>query len=245
MNEPGFLEKAKAAHTLAEAAKLAKEKRVRDEALGKHFLNSGNIDGFQEPAAAPPGLVEVPDPVLAVQEVESRWHEKQIPAARDQHYTGGPKRPGGVKRKQIEVPAEVAVDQPEGWKESKKRKGEGGRPVTKGVAGFANLSAYKEKYRSLLKANGWGVGGRVMPKNSWSSWQEAVKSLLEILGKQRVHQMTGGSNVGGVGGTDRADRQEEGDAEEEEAEEAEEEEEEDDMVIEAVITVDAVVLVTR
>ena len=129
---------------------------------------------FQEPVAAPPGLVEVPDPVLAVQEVESRWHEKQIPAARDQHYTGGPKRPGGVKRKQIEVPAEVAVDQPEGWKESKKRKGEGGRPVTKGVAGFANLSAYKEKYRSLLKANGWGVGGRVMPKNSWSSWQERV-----------------------------------------------------------------------
>ena len=83
------------------------------------------------------------------------------------------------------------------------------------VDGFANLSAYKEKYRSLLKANGWGVGGRVMPKNSWSSWQEAVKSLLEILGKQRVHQMTGGSNVGGVGGTDGADRQEEGDAEEE------------------------------
>ena len=131
-----------------------------------------------------------------------------------------------MKRKQIEVPAEVAVDQPEGWKESKKRKGEGGRPVTKDVAGFANLSAYKEKYGSLLKANGWGVGGRVMPKNSWSSWQEAVKSLLEILGKQRVHQMTGGSNVGGVGGTDGADRQEEGDAEEEEAEEEEEEEEE-------------------
>ena len=135
---------------------------------------------------------------------------KQIHAARDQHYTGGPKRPGGVKRKQIEVPAEVAVDQPEGWKESKKRKGEGGRPVTKGVAGFANLSAYKEKYRSLLKANGWGVGGRVMPKNSWSSWQEAVKSLLEILGKERVHQMTGGSNVGEGGGTDGAERQEEG-----------------------------------
>ena len=52
-----------------------------------------------------------------------------------------------------------------------------------------------------------------MPKNSWSSWQEAVKSLLEALGKQRVHQMTEGSNVGGVGGTDGADRQEEGDAE--------------------------------
>ena len=40
--------------------------------------------------------------------------------------------------------------------------------------------------------------------------------VLTVAG-QRVHQMTGGSNVGGVGGTDRADRQEEGDAEEEEA----------------------------
>jgi hypothetical protein len=99
--------------------------------------------------------------------------------------------------------------------------------VTKGVAGFANLSAYKEKYRSLLKANGWGAGGRVMTKNSWSSWQEVVKSLLEILGKQRVHQMTGGSNVRGGGGTDGAERQEEGDAEEE-AEETEEEEEEEE-----------------
>jgi hypothetical protein len=55
--------------------------------------------------------------------------------------------------------------------------------VTKGVAGFANLSAYKEKYVLLpfLVANGWGAGGRVMPKNSWSSWQEAVKSQLEVL----------------------------------------------------------------
>ena len=44
MNEPGFLEKAKTARTLAEAAKLAKEKRVRDEALGKHVLLSGNIN---------------------------------------------------------------------------------------------------------------------------------------------------------------------------------------------------------
>jgi hypothetical protein len=201
MNETGFLEKAKEAHTLTEVAKLAKEKGVRDEALGKHIFLSGNIDGFQEPPTAPSGLVEVPDVVLAVQEAESRWHEKQIPMARDQHYTGGPKQPGGVKRKQIEVPAEVAVDEREGWKESTKRQGEGGKPVTKGVAGFANLSAYKEKYRSLLKVNGWGAGGRVMSKNSWSSWQEAVKSLLEILGKERVHQMTGGSNVGGGGGT--------------------------------------------
>jgi hypothetical protein len=58
------------------------------------------------------------------------------------------------------------VDKPEGWRESKKRKGEGGKPVTKGVAGFADLSMYKKKYRPLLVANKWGVGGRVMPKNS-------------------------------------------------------------------------------
>ena len=32
------------------------------------------------------------------------------------------------------------MDKPEGWRESKKRKGEGGKTVTKGVAGFANLS---------------------------------------------------------------------------------------------------------
>jgi hypothetical protein len=56
----------------------------------------------------------------------------------------------------------------------------------------------------LLAANGWGVGGRVMPENSWSSWQEAVKRLLEVLGNQRVHQMTEGSNVGGGGGADGA-----------------------------------------
>ena len=71
MKEPRFLEKAKSAHTLAEAAKLAKEKRVRDEALAKHVLISGDIDGFQDPAAAPTGLVEVPDVVLVVQEVTS------------------------------------------------------------------------------------------------------------------------------------------------------------------------------
>jgi hypothetical protein len=70
-------------------------------------------------------LVQVEQDRLAAKKVESRWHEKQIPGARDQHYTGGLKRPGGVKRKQIEVPAEVAVDEPEGWKESKKREGEG------------------------------------------------------------------------------------------------------------------------
>ncbi len=139
----------------------------------------------------------------------------------EEPHAGGLKRPGGVKRKQIAVPAQVAVDKPEGWRESKKRKGEGGKTATKGVAGFANLSAHKETYKPLLLANGWGVGGRVMTKNSWSSSQEAVKSLLEVLGKQRAHQMTEGSNVGGGGVTDGAERQEEGGAEEEEEEEGE------------------------
>ena len=71
--------------------------------------------------------------------------------------TGGLERPGGVNRKQIDVPAEVAVDQPEGWKESKKRKGEGAKPVTKGVAGFANL---KQRWQPLEDGR-WGrVVGR-------------------------------------------------------------------------------------
>ena len=35
-----------------------------------------------------------------------------------------------------------------------------------------------------------------------SSWQEVVKSLLQVLGKQRVHQMTEGLNVGGGGVAD-------------------------------------------
>ena len=63
------------------------------------------------------------------------------------------------------------MDKPEGWRESKKRKGEGGKTVTKGVAGFANLSVYKEttsssSHRPLLVANGWGIGGRVMPRTA-------------------------------------------------------------------------------
>jgi hypothetical protein len=69
----------------------------------------GRMAGFEEAATAPQGLVEVPDVVLAVKKAESRWHDKQIPAALDQHYKGGLKRPGGVKRKQIAVPARVAV----------------------------------------------------------------------------------------------------------------------------------------
>jgi hypothetical protein len=154
MNESGFLEKAKSAHKLAEEAKLVKEKRVRDDALAQHVLRTSSIAGFEEPAGAPQGLVAVPDLVLALQQGESHWHDKQIRGALDQHYTGGLKRPDGVKRKQIVVPAQVAVDQPEGWRESKKRNGEGGKTmmmpfncscrnknVIRGVAGFANLSA--------------------------------------------------------------------------------------------------------
>jgi hypothetical protein len=88
---------------------------------------------------------------LVVEKTESRWHEKQIPATlSDHHNKGGLEQPGGVNRKQIAVPAQVAVDKSEGWRESKKRKGEGAKTVTKGVACFANLSAYKEKYRPLL-----------------------------------------------------------------------------------------------
>ena len=53
-----------------------------------------------------------------------------------------------------------------------------------------------------------------MTKNSWLSWQEAVKILLEILGRQRVHQMTEGSKVGGGGDADGGEGQEEGEEEE-------------------------------
>jgi hypothetical protein len=50
------------------------------------------------------------------------------------------------------MPAQVAVDKPEGWRESKKRKGERGETVTKGVAGFANLSAYKDVTKRNLNS---------------------------------------------------------------------------------------------
>jgi len=43
--------------------------------------------------------------------------------------------------------------------------------ASKAAEGFANLSVYKERYRSLLKSHGWGVGGKMMPKNSWASWK--------------------------------------------------------------------------
>ena len=49
-------------------------------------------------------------------------------------------------RDKLKVPDKLVYERD---KTSKKRKGEGGKPVTKGVAGFANLSTYKEKYRSL------------------------------------------------------------------------------------------------
>ena len=44
-----------------------------------------------------------------------------------------------------------------------------------------SLGAYKEKYRHLLMTNGWGFGGKVMPKNSWTAWKEAVTALLECM----------------------------------------------------------------
>jgi hypothetical protein len=96
-------------HTHTGEAKLAEEKRVRDEALAEHVRRTGGLAGFQEPAAAPQGLVDVPDVVLAVEKAESRWH-KQIPATLDQHYKGGLKRPGGVKSKKFAASAQEAVE---------------------------------------------------------------------------------------------------------------------------------------
>jgi len=68
----GFLDKAKEAHALEAEAKVEEHKRVRDEALAQHVLLgvrdealaqhvllTGAVIGFQEPAAAPQGLVEV------------------------------------------------------------------------------------------------------------------------------------------------------------------------------------------
>jgi hypothetical protein len=59
INEPGFLDKAKEAHALEAEAKVEEQKRVRDEALARHVLLTGAVTGFQEPAAAQQGLVEV------------------------------------------------------------------------------------------------------------------------------------------------------------------------------------------
>ena len=77
INEPGFLDKAKEAHALEAEAKVEEHKRVRDEALAQHVLLgvrdealaqhvllTGAVIGFQEPAAAPQGLVEVHSAVL-------------------------------------------------------------------------------------------------------------------------------------------------------------------------------------
>ena len=36
-----------------------------------------------------------------------------------------------------------------------------------------------------------------MPKNSWTAWKEAVTTLLDMLAKQGLHQLTSVSNVGG------------------------------------------------
>ena len=67
-----FWDKAKEAHALEAEAKVEEHKRVRDEALAQHVLLgvrdqalaqhvllTGAVIGFQEPAAAPQGLVEV------------------------------------------------------------------------------------------------------------------------------------------------------------------------------------------
>ena len=81
----GFLDKAKAAQVLAAEAKVAAQNRSRDEALAQHVLRTRVVAGFQQPAAAPQGLVEVLSAVLAVAEAEPRWHEHQIPAAPDEH----------------------------------------------------------------------------------------------------------------------------------------------------------------
>jgi hypothetical protein len=95
-----------------------------------------------------------------------------------------------VNTEQFAVPAQVAADKLEGWRESKKRKGEGGKTVTKGVACFSNLSVYKEKYSPFGVANMWGVGVRVMSKNSWSSLhlllflKEQIKDIIIIRGSE-------------------------------------------------------------
>ena len=155
MSEPGFLEDAKKAGDKAvQEAVLAKNKR-RDEALVAHIRAGGEVANFQEPADVQEGVEDVSAAVLQVVAAEAKWHEGQIPAAPAQAKgaLAGQKWPG-AQRKKIQVPTQVAVDKPDGWRESKKRKGEGGQPASKAVPGFKSLSAYKEKYRPLLMANG-------------------------------------------------------------------------------------------
>jgi hypothetical protein len=131
-----------------------------------------------------------------------------------------------VKRKQIEVPAEVAVDKSEGWKESKKRKGEGGKPVTKRRGRFCEFECVQGKLQVFVEGERVGCRGA----------SDAQKFLVELargsddpVGSTwetpRVNQITEVSTVGGGGGTDGEERQEEGDAEEKEEEEEEEVEE--------------------
>ena len=47
-----------------------------------------------------------------------------------------------------------------------KRRGGGAKKTSKNVAGFATLTAYKEKYKPLLMVKGLGLGGKTMPKQS-------------------------------------------------------------------------------
>ena len=203
MNEPGFLEDAKKARDLAAQEAVLAKNKCRDEAFAAHIRAGGAVADFQEPADAQQGVQDVSVAVLQVVAAEATWHQAQIPAAPacTKGALAGQKRPGS-QRKKILVPTQVAVDKPAGWRESKKRKGEGGQPASKGVPGFKSLGEYKEKYRRLLMANGWGFGGKVMPKNSWTAWKEAVTTLMDMIAKQGLHQLTSGSNVGGSVGVD-------------------------------------------
>ena len=133
---------------------LAKNK-CRDEAFAAHIRAGGGVADFQEPSDVQQGVEDVSVAVQQVVDAEATWHQAQIPAppAFSKGALAGQKRPGS-KRKKILVPTQVAEDKPAGWRESKKRKGEGGQPASKGVPGFKSLGAYKEKYRPLLMANG-------------------------------------------------------------------------------------------
>ena len=182
MSEPGFLEDAKKARDLAVQEAVSAKNKRRDEALAAHIRGGGEVDNFQETADVQEGVEDVSATVRQVVTAEAKWHEGQIPAppAFAKRALAGQKRPG-PQRKKIQVPTQVAVDKPDGWRESKKRKGEGGQPASNAVPGFKSLNAYKEKYKNILMANGWGVGGKKMPKNCWAAWKEAVTTLLDIL----------------------------------------------------------------
>ena len=126
INKPGFLAEAKQSRDQAvKEAALAKSK-LRDEALAEHIRAGGNVANFQEPVDVQQGVEQISAAVVVVVALEASWHEGQLPAAHAFAKTAvaGKKRPG-VQRKMIDVPVQVAVDKPEGWKESKRRQSEG------------------------------------------------------------------------------------------------------------------------